>query len=689
MEFEADEIAYDFYNEYGRKAGFSIRKECGCEARLVIVLNRDSKTYVVNEFIAEHNHYLHLASTVHMMPSQQNVAATHAIEIDLAYESGLRLKQSYELLSKQQDHKNYLRTKRQRDMEHGEAASLGRYFSRQLKENLSYYFATQLDYEELITNIFWANARIIIDYSHFGDVIMFDTTYSTNRDARPLGVFLGLNHHRKIVVFGGALLYDETVESFVWLFETFLEAMSEKKPITIFTDQDAAMPAAIKVVMPKTYHAFCSWHMWQNGEKHVGHLLKNESQFNDDFLACIYEYDGEDEFLTAWNEMLDKYDVREDKWLIDLFKLKEKWAQAYVKRTFTVGMKTTQLSESFNVDLKDCLRTDLNIVEFFTHFERVVNQKRDKELEAEYNSRHKFLRLKLKSPPMLNQVATVYTPTLFDLFQTEVEEVMALDLFPLDDTLSCSYRKFESFGILFRHGLKVLDVLDIKLIPNRFIMKSWIRDAKDGSGKNCTTHNIKPDTRLEYVDRYRDLCPKYIQLVNEACETKEDHNILSLAIANLEKKNCDLRNCKANVEEDIIRSSTDFADKEDQLCALITIVPKGIKKMEIYRNKKHRIKSWIEKMPKLKEGTSNKQTKKRKVQELTSTSSASHQGCSSASVALASHLESISSVVGSNDKINGAGGLLTQGSVASGGPLTQESVTNGWNEMIHKVKPFF
>ncbi|XP_050244117.1 protein FAR1-RELATED SEQUENCE 5-like [Quercus robur] len=439
MEFEADEIAYDFYNKYGRKTGFSIRKEyvnkckktgvvtsrrfvcakegvrgkdkrdqnvknprvetrCGCEARLVIVLNRDSKKCMVSEFIAEHNHYFHLPSTVHMMPSQRKVTATHAIEIDLAHELGLRLKQSYELLSKQvggydnlgftkQDHKNYLRIKRQRDMEHGAAASLRRYFSRQLKENPSYYFATQLDCEELITNIFWADARMIIDYSHFGDVIKFDTMYSTNRDARPLGVFLGLNHHKETVVFGGALLYDETIESFVWLFETFLEAMSKKKPITIFTNQDAAMSAVIKVVMPKTYHALCSWHMWQNAKKHLGHLLKNEPQFNADFLACIYEYDGDDEFLTAWNEMLDKYNVCENKWLIDLFKLKEKWAQAYVKRTFTTEMKTTQLSESFNADLKDYLRTDLNIVEFFTHFEIVVNQKQDKELEAEYNSR--------------------------------------------------------------------------------------------------------------------------------------------------------------------------------------------------------------------------------------------------------------------------------------------------------------
>ena len=62
------------------------------------------------------------------------------------------------------------------------------------------------------------------------------------------------------------------------------------------------------------------------------------------------------------------------------------------------------------------------------------------------------------------------------------------------------------------------------------------RDAKDGSGKNCTTLNIKPDTRLEFVDRYRDLCPKCIQLVNEACETKEGHNILSITIADLKKK---------------------------------------------------------------------------------------------------------------------------------------------------------
>ena len=61
---------------------------------------------------------------------------------------------------------------------------------------------------------------------------------------------------------------------------------------------------------------------------------------------------------------------------------------------------------------------------------------------------------------------------------------------------------------------------------------------------------------------------------------------------------------------------------------------------------------------------------------MASISSASHQGGSSANVALASHLESISNVVGSNDKIDGARDLLTRGSIASGGPLTQGSVVS-------------
>ena len=118
---------------------------------------------------------------------------------------------------------------------YGEAGSVLLYFQQQVINNPSYFHAIQLDNEEQITNIFWADAKMIIDYVSFGDVITFDTTYRTNKEFRPLGIFIGFNHHRKVSIFGAALLYDETCESFEWLFRIFLEAHQQKKSLQLFS----------------------------------------------------------------------------------------------------------------------------------------------------------------------------------------------------------------------------------------------------------------------------------------------------------------------------------------------------------------------------------------------------------------------------------------------------------------------
>ncbi|CAN0847538.1 Protein FAR1-RELATED SEQUENCE 7 [Linum grandiflorum] len=76
-----------------------------------------------------------------------------------------------------------------------------------------------------------------MDYHYFGDSISFDTTYRTNDMFRPLGLFVGFNHHRNLIVLGAALLYEETPESFEWLFGAFLECMRGKHPKSIFSDQ--------------------------------------------------------------------------------------------------------------------------------------------------------------------------------------------------------------------------------------------------------------------------------------------------------------------------------------------------------------------------------------------------------------------------------------------------------------------
>ena len=137
--------------------------------------------------------------------------------------------------------------------------------------------------EEQITNVFWANARMLINYDYFGDVISLNTTHCTNKGNRLLALFCGFNHFRGIVIFGVALLYDETIKSFKWLFQTLLAAYRQKKCLTIFTDQDQAMAKALCEVMLEVSHGLYTWYMMQNDIKHMGHLMKGESHFLTDF----------------------------------------------------------------------------------------------------------------------------------------------------------------------------------------------------------------------------------------------------------------------------------------------------------------------------------------------------------------------------------------------------------------------
>lgn len=53
-------------------------------------------------------------------------------------------------------------------------------YFRQQSENPSFFHDFQIDVEEQITNIFWADAQMINGYGYFGDIITFDTTYKTN-----------------------------------------------------------------------------------------------------------------------------------------------------------------------------------------------------------------------------------------------------------------------------------------------------------------------------------------------------------------------------------------------------------------------------------------------------------------------------------------------------------------------------
>ena len=102
----------------------------------------------------------------------------------------------------------------------------------------------------------------------FSDVLIFDTTYRTNRFKMPLAIFCAVNIHGQTLPIAGGLLRNETREAYRWLFRTFLRAVDGKQPGSMLTDQDHWMSQALEEIMPRTKHGFCIWHITQKFPQH-------------------------------------------------------------------------------------------------------------------------------------------------------------------------------------------------------------------------------------------------------------------------------------------------------------------------------------------------------------------------------------------------------------------------------------
>ena len=68
-------------------------------------------------------------------------------------------------------------------------------FMHMQEENPKIFYAVDLNEEHRLRNVFWVDAKGMEDFSNFGDVVSFDTTYFTNKYKMPLVLFIGVNHH--------------------------------------------------------------------------------------------------------------------------------------------------------------------------------------------------------------------------------------------------------------------------------------------------------------------------------------------------------------------------------------------------------------------------------------------------------------------------------------------------------------
>ena len=178
-------------------------------------------------------------------------------------------------------------------------------------------------------------------------MISVDATYTTNQYNMKFVPFTRVNHHLQSVFLGAAFLANEKIESYEWLFKTFLNAMGGVAPHLIITDEDASMKAAIAQILPDTVHRLCMWHIMEKVPERVGPSIREDDEFWKLLNRCVWGSENSDEFESQWNFVMTKYALMENEWFSTKFAIRQLWIPAYFMDIPLAGiLRTTSRSES-------------------------------------------------------------------------------------------------------------------------------------------------------------------------------------------------------------------------------------------------------------------------------------------------------------------------------------------------------
>lgn len=437
----------------------------------------------------------------------------------------------------------HLQTRKQL-FEEGEAQAVSEYFIHIQCLDPTFFYAVDLDKDERPRCLFWIDGKSRTRYSHFGDVIIFDSTYIVNKYRMPLTSFIGVNHHGQAVLFGCALLREETAATYVWLFQTWLGAMCGQPPVAILTDHNKPIRDAICEVFPESGHRFCIWHVLQKMPLYLGWNSRVNPNFMAELKICIYRSLEINEFELKWQNLMQKYGLVEDEWMTSLFEDRRQWVPVYINDTLFAGMTSSPRIETMKSFFDSYVSKDSSLRQFLNQYELVLESKIEKEAQADDNTIHVSPVLQTTSP-FESQLARIYTREIFKLFQVEITGIpgcFTVSSHQEEDNIvyivsdsevkmdfkvcwnhtetraSCQCRTWEFHGFLCRHAMMVLLMSGVHEIPPHYILKRWTIEGRSRVTSSVASQGDCPKTRLE---RFNALCHKITKVAEEGSLSDE------------------------------------------------------------------------------------------------------------------------------------------------------------------------
>ncbi|KAK3037742.1 hypothetical protein RJ639_031113, partial [Escallonia herrerae] len=496
--FATHDAAYEFYSEFAKRCGFSIRRHrtegkdgvgkgltrryfvchragntpiktlnenkpqrnrkssrCGCQAYMRISKNTESGApeWRVTGFANYHNHELLEPNQVRFLPAYRSISDTDKSRILMFAKTGISVQQMMRLMElekcvesgflpfTEKDVRNLLQSFRKIDPE-DDSIDLLRMCRNIKDKDPNFQFEYALDSNNRLENIAWSYASSILSYEIFGDAVVFDTTHRLTAFDMPLGIWVGMNNYGMPCFFGCVLLREENLKSYSWALKAFWGFMNGKAPQTILTDQNMCLKEAIAMDMPTTKHALCIWMIVSKFPSWFNAVLgERYNEWKAEFYR-LHNLEVIEDFELGWRDMVNSFGLHTNRHITSLFALRSLWALPYLRSHFFAGMTTTAHSKSINAFIQRFLSAQTRLAHFVEQVAVAVDFKDQAGEQQTMQQNIQNICLKTGAP-MESHAATILTPFAFSRLQEQL-------------VLAAHYASFQmEDGFLVRHHTKL------------------------------------------------------------------------------------------------------------------------------------------------------------------------------------------------------------------------------------------
>lgn len=481
MVFKTDDDAFEYYGNFARKNGFSIRKErsrlspqlgvykrdfvcyrsgfapprkklsvenhrdrksarCGCDAKMYLskeLVDGISQWFVV-QFSNIHNHELLEDDQVRLLPAYRKIQEVDQERIILLSKAGFPIHRIVKILELekgihggqlpflQRDVRNFIQNRKKvvqdnntllAERRENDTIELLEACKAMKEANGEFAYDYAVDDNEKVKCIAWSCENSMLSDSIFTDVVCFETSYQSITYDIILGALLGIDNNGRIILFSCALLQDETTRSFSWALQAFLRFMKGKHPCTILTNLDPRLRDAVRCELPNTKHVVPTWIILPNLTSWFSHPLGQSYTEFRSNFDALMNIENSEEFEFQWNQMIVRFGLGSDKHVALLFSLRASWVLAYTRGHFLATMATKYYLKSVDTFLKEIFSQQTCLRSFFEQVSHTASLQ---------NHRHQeILFMPMKTCiPIEEQARNILTPFAFNAFQNEIALAM-------------------------------------------------------------------------------------------------------------------------------------------------------------------------------------------------------------------------------------------------------------------------